>query len=111
MAVSVKKPVAVKLPNNGATKPKPNKPNKGETTLAWHQRLPISGAFKVVGIGLLVITGIAFLPGFMVDTVTDVMFGWLPEEYRPMASGACSFSACCCSCLSTILVIYMQMSK
>ena len=99
-------------PGSSANKPNAvGKPNPGENTLAWHQRLPVGGAVKVVGVGLLVITGIAFLPGFLTDTVTDALFGWLPEEYRPMASAACSYSSCCCTCLSVILVIYMKMSS
>ena len=86
-------------------------PVKGENTLKWHQRLPLNGAAKTLGIVLLVITGIAFLPAMLNKAGTDLMFNWLPKEYRPMACGAASFTCCCSSCCAASLAIYMAMKK
>ena len=97
--------------NSSSNKEKDKDPKDGENTLAWHQRLPIGGAAKAIGIGLLVITGLAILPAMISKAGADLAFGWLPEEYRPMASGACSFMCCCSTCLSVCLAIYMAMSK
>ena len=68
---------------------------KGESTEKWYSTMAKSGALKYAVIGILVVTGIAFLPSLFTKAVGDALFGWLPPEYRPMAVASCS---CCCSC-------------
>lgn len=61
----------------------------------WNSRTAKAGGVAVAIVaGLGLVTGLALLPGQAVGAVADLLFGFLPEEYR---DGACY---ACCSCSS-----------
>lgn len=66
----------------------------------------VGGVAEVLGLGLLLGTGLFFLPDELLDKLADSLFGFLPEEYRVLAlSAMCSFSCCCCcACLFCIFL-------
>jgi hypothetical protein len=69
----------------------------------------LEGTSQILTIGALVFTGIYFLPPLLTKQMSDALFPFIPEEYRPLASGASS----CCSCICVVIclvVVLMSMA-
>jgi hypothetical protein len=66
----------------------------------------MEGTSKILTIGALVFTGIYFLPPLLTKQMASLFFPCVPEEYQPLASGACSCS--CCICIVVIVIVILM---
>lgn len=69
----------------------------------------LKGGGMVAALGLA--TGLAFLPGNMVDAAAGAVFGWLPEEQRGGACAVTSSSSCACCCVLIVLLVVVMVMR
>lgn len=50
---------------------------------------------RYLTIGALVVTGLIFLPPILMNSMSNALFPFIPEEYRPLAMAAVSLASCC----------------
>lgn len=89
--------------NDGDDPNAPKKTNDADQP-GWFSRNK-SGLLAAGGVlGLMgMFTGMAFLPQKALEGLSNMMFGFLPEETRPYACSSCCCS-CCLSCIAAIVL-------
>lgn len=94
-----------------STKPGDSNPGtsgSGSGTRGWGATGKVGGG-AVVAVAAL--TGLIFLPRELVDGVQNLLFGWLPEEWRDAACSVCSLCCCCGSCILALVLVYFTVAK
>lgn len=88
---------------NTAGVPAGGEPGKGQ--VAWNNAKPyVGGAATVGGVFAAVYGAIMLFP----KAVGNVLFPFLPEEFRPIAACSCSCSSCACV---MVLAVVMLMKR
>lgn len=96
--------MAIRSPPNGSpASPGGNKHKDKNSSPAANSKLAKAAEpLAALGVGILAVTGLAFLPQEVMDKLKSV-FSFLPEEYRGLAVGG----SCCCCCSVIVLCIFM----